>query len=102
MHVKAAQIVGAAAALIAQIASAGEEGVRTPPPVTGDTIEVSGSTPLIMTKPPRPRYPREANGVSGWVLVECVVSPKGRIESVRIVESQPAEIFDQAAIDAMK
>jgi protein TonB len=55
-----------------------------------------------MLQPPRPSYPRAAKGVAGWVRVECVISPKGRIQSVRVLESEPAGLFDQAAIDAMK
>ncbi len=74
-----------------------------PPTAIGEAIQVTGSNePLTMIKPPRPRYPRDARGISGWVRVECVVSPKGRVQSVRIVGSEPARIFDQAAIDAME
>ena len=104
MRTKARQFIGAVAGavLISQLASAQEAGSRAPPTATGETVEVNAAPSLIMTKPPRPEYPREANGVSGWVLVECLVSPKGRIQSVRVVESQPAGVFDQAAIDAMK
>jgi TonB family protein len=67
-----------------------------------DTITVQYSPPLIMTRSPRPVYPESARGTKGWVRVECVVTPQGRIESVRIVASEPAGLFDQAAIDAMK
>jgi TonB family protein len=105
MRTRSGQIIGAVlcAAFIFQIASAQQTGSRAPPTAAGETIEVNGAnSALVMTKPPRPKYPREANGVSGWVRVECLVSPKGRIQSVRVVESQPAGVFDQAAIDAMK
>jgi len=30
-----------------------------------------------------------------------MVSPKGRIQSVRVVASEPAGVFDQAAVYAM-
>jgi TonB family protein len=101
-----ARLVGGAVACIAcifQLASAQQAGSHAPATVTGETIEVNGvNANLVMTKPPRPKHPREAKGVSGWVRVECLVSPKGRIQSVRVVESQPTGVFDQAAIDAMK
>lgn len=105
MRTKVRQFIAAVAGavLTVQPASAQEAGSRVPPTATGETVEVNGiNASLIMTKPPRPEYPREAHGVSGWVVVECLVSPKGRIQSVRVVESQPAGVFDQAAIDAMK
>lgn len=104
MRTKSVQIIAAVAcAFISQLASAQQAGSRAPPTAAGETIEVTGSNAiLVMMTPPRPKYPREAKGISGWVRVECVVSPKGRIESVRVVESQPAGLFDQAAIDAMK
>jgi protein TonB len=56
---------------------------------------------MTMTRPPRVVYPPAARGVAGWVRVECVVTPKGRVENVRVVASEPAGVFDQAAIDAM-
>lgn len=105
MRMKAGQVIGAiaCAAFIFQLASAQQAESPVPPTAAGETIEVNGAnSTLVMTKMPRPTYPREAKGVSGWVRVECLVSPKGRIQSVRVVESQPTGVFDQAAIDAMK
>ena len=103
MRTKSGQVMAAVvcAVFIFQLATAQQAG--SPPTATGETIEVKGSNAvLVMMAPPRPKYPRGAAGISGWVRVECVISPKGRIESVRVVESQPAGVFDQAAIDAMK
>lgn len=105
MRTKSGQVIGAvvSAAFVFQLASAQQAGSHAPPAAAGETIVVNGSNPtLVMMKLPRPKYPREAKGVSGWVRVECLVSPKGRIQSVRVVESQPTGVFDQAAIDAMK
>jgi protein TonB len=105
MRTKSGQLFGVvmSAAFIVKLASAQQEGSRAPPSAAGETVVVNGSNAvLIMEKPPRPKYPREAKGVSGWVRVECLVSQKGRVQSVRVVESQPAGLFDQAAIDAMK
>jgi TonB family protein len=93
----------ASAAFLLQLASAQDVRSTPPPTAVGETVEVKGYNPgpLVITKMPRPRYPREAKGISGWVRVECLVSPRGRIQSVRVLESQPAGVFDQAAIDAM-
>jgi protein TonB len=58
--------------------------------------------PLKMTRPPRPRYPSAAKGVEGWVRVEFYVTPQGRTERVRVLSSEPAGVFDAAAVEAME
>jgi protein TonB len=57
--------------------------------------------PLKMTRPPRPKYPASAKGVEGWVRVEFYVTPEGRTERARVLSSEPAGVFDAAAVDAM-
>ena len=52
-----------------------------------------------MTRPPRPKYPTSAKGVEGWVRVEFYVTPQGRTERVRVLASEPAGLFDAAAVD---
>jgi protein TonB len=58
--------------------------------------------PLKMTRPPRPKYPSSAKGVEGWVRVEFYVTPEGRTERVRVLASEPAGVFDAAAVEAME
>lgn len=58
--------------------------------------------PLIMTKVPHPKHPNDAHGMSGWVRVECMVKPNGLTEGCRVLESEPAFVFDEAALIAMK
>jgi len=58
--------------------------------------------PLKMTRPPRPKYPASAKGVEGWVRVEFYVTPDGHTERVRVLSSEPAGLFDAAAISAME
>lgn len=58
--------------------------------------------PLKLTRPPRPKYPTNAKGVEGWVRVEFFVTPEGRTERVRVLASEPAGLFDAAAVDAME
>jgi TonB family protein len=58
--------------------------------------------PLKMTRPPKPKYPTSAKGVEGWVRVEFFVTPEGRTERVRVLSSEPAGLFDAAAISAME
>jgi len=58
--------------------------------------------PLKMSRPPRPKYPASAKGVEGWVRVEFYVTPEGRTERIRVLSSEPAGLFDAAAISAME
>jgi len=58
--------------------------------------------PLKMTRPPRPKYPSSAKGVEGWVRVEFYVTPDGHTERMRVLASEPAGLFDAAAISAME
>jgi protein TonB len=104
MRARSAKVICAlGAGLIFQLASAQQAPSQVPPTSSGETVEVAGHREiLVMLKPPQPRHPREAKGVSGWVRVECQISPQGRVQTVRVVESEPAGLFDQAAIEAMK
>ena len=58
--------------------------------------------PLKMVRPPKPKYPASAKGVEGWVRVEFYVTPEGKTERVRVLTSEPAGVFDAAAVDAME
>jgi protein TonB len=58
--------------------------------------------PLKMTRPPKPRYPTAAKGIEGWVRVEFYVTPEGRTDRVRVLASEPAGVFDAAAVEAME
>jgi protein TonB len=58
--------------------------------------------PLKMARPPKPKYPSAAKGVEGWVRVEFYVTPEGRTERVRVLASEPAGVFDAAAVEAME
>lgn len=51
-----------------------------------------------------PVYPRRAlqRGIEGFVIVEFTVSKLGSVTSPVVIEAQPADIFDQAALDAAK
>jgi protein TonB len=49
-----------------------------------------------------PVYPRRAlsRGIEGFVIVEFTVGKQGSVKDAFVVESNPADIFDQAALDA--
>ncbi|MDN7125131.1 energy transducer TonB [Pseudidiomarina sp. 1APP75-32.1] len=48
-------------------------------------------------------YPRRAlqRGIEGYVVVEFTVTRQGTVRDPRVVEAQPEQIFDQAAMDAV-
>jgi protein TonB len=66
-----------------------------PPPVIQEPRLVRNATP---------EYPQAAaaKGVEGFVEVRFNVSTQGTVSDVTIVQSQPAEIFDRAAIAAVR
>ncbi len=57
-------------------------------------------------QPPRPLaqmpipYPAraKAQGVTGYVMLSVLIGPTGQVEQVRVLESQPSGVFDDAAI----
>lgn len=52
---------------------------------------------------PAPRYPYQAarRGTEGWVRVSFTVTQTGSVEDAVILDSQPAGVFDQAALQAV-
>ena len=66
------------------------------------TIGVSDgeAVPLFTSAPDYP--PRAiAQGIQGWVIVEFAIDPQGKVFAPRVVEAQPAGIFDNAALKAI-
>jgi TonB family protein len=51
-----------------------------------------------------PRFPRRvaARRASGWVQVDFLINQNGTTQDIRILDSEPPEIFDQAAINAVE
>jgi protein TonB len=51
-----------------------------------------------------PQYPIRATerGIEGWVVVEFTIAANGTVKDARVVDSQPARIFDRAALRAVK
>jgi TonB family protein len=71
------------------------------------------SAEVWVTKPPikvkrirytAPTYPPKAlqHRLSGWVTIEFVINAKGEPTGLRVVDAQPAEIFDRAVLNAAK
>jgi len=51
----------------------------------------------------RPMYPREAalSGTQGWVKVEFTITEAGTVKNPRVIEAEPARIFNREAIRAI-
>lgn len=59
---------------------------------------------------PRPTYqaplaypkPARSRGVEGYVVLSLLISATGEIEKMQVLESSPAGVFDQAALQGVK
>jgi len=51
----------------------------------------------------RPMYPREAalSGIEGWVKVEFTITAIGTVQDPRVIDAEPARIFNREAIRAI-
>jgi protein TonB len=51
-----------------------------------------------------PEYPPRAKqqGIGGYVTVEFTISPSGTVQDLRVIDSQPAYVFDEAVLAAVR
>lgn len=52
--------------------------------------------------PPQYPYRAERKGVEGWVKVSFLITEQGSVEDVVLVDAKPKEIFNHAALKAVK
>jgi TonB family protein len=59
---------------------------------------------LTRTRMVNPVYPESARkrGIEGWVELAFTVTPNGTVEDIEVRNASPAEVFDQAAIRALR
>ena len=59
---------------------------------------------LVLTKPIHPEYPQTAalKGIEGWVALTFTVGADGRVITARVIEANPAGVFDSAALKALQ
>jgi protein TonB len=74
---------------------------RPAPAVVSSEPKISsGVIPLERVSPKYP--PRAANrNIEGWVKIEFTITPHGSVDDAVAVEAEPAEIFDEAALNAI-
>lgn len=65
-----------------------------------DSTEEGDVSPVVVI---RPMYPREAalSGIEGWVKVEFTITETGTVTDARVIDAQPARIFNREAIRAI-
>ena len=70
----------------------------------GGSGGVSESQGLVVLSRALPRYPprAEARGIEGWVRLEITATTTGTVSDARVVDASPKEIFDQAALEAIR
>lgn len=70
----------------------------------GGTSSDAGTDTLEPVIEVVPTYPEAAadRGASGYVEVAFTVRPSGEVDDVSVVESEPGDVFDAAAVEAMR
>jgi len=65
-----------------------------------NTVDVK---PKVLARPPL-EYPAEAakNGIKGYVIINILIAKDGSVELAKILESEPSDIFDNAALNAVR
>lgn len=85
------------------VASDDVEPVSAAPQQEDFTANIVQAARLRRVREVPPEYPREAtrSGTEGWVQVEFTIAPDGTTRDLQVRNSEPKEIFDQAALDSV-
>jgi len=73
---------------------------------TGNSV----MTEDLVDVPPKPKsrstfkYPKNAKkkGIKGYVVLSILIDKQGRVDQVQVLESNPAGVFDEAALHGIK
>lgn len=67
------------------------------------TTNIAQAAALKRLREVAPVYPRGAvrDGTEGWVQVEFTIAPDGSTQDLRVRNSEPAQVFDKAALDSV-
>ena len=60
--------------------------------------------PPKLVRQTRVQYPPEAkrNKIEGRVVVRCLITSQGKADKMEVVESEPAGVFDENAMNSLK
>jgi TonB family protein len=88
--------------LVASMAVTAVSAGPTGQPSSGEQDVVQAST-LKRTHSVPPTWPQSAGaGVEGWVLLWFTVQPDGSVTDVEVKHSDPANVFDASAVEALR
>jgi len=50
------------------------------------------------------KYPSQAkkDGITGMVMIRCLIGTDGKVSKMEVVESKPAGVFDESALSTIK
>jgi TonB family protein len=65
-------------------------------------VATAGSLELVHYVPPEFPLPARQEAMSGWVDVQFVVRADGSVSDIAVVGAQPAGVFEQPALDAVR
>ena len=76
----------------------------SPPTVRLGTPALETRPDCTASRPAVPRMPRDAAkaGIEGWTLVSFDIASDGTPSNVRVTNSRPEGVFDQASLEAVK
>ncbi len=63
--------------------------------MTDDSVDVP-PRPLVQTPMQYPTRAK-ASGITGYVILSLLIGPTGQVEKVKVIEAQPAGVFDEVA-----
>ncbi len=65
-----------------------------------NTVDIK---PKVLSRPPL-EYPENAlkDGIKGYVIINMLIGKDGSVELAKVLESQPAGVFDNAALNAVR
>jgi protein TonB len=66
-------------------------------------VDTSAEGDVVPVMVIRPMYPREAaiDGIEGWVKLEFTITASGSVRDARVIDANPARIFNREAIRAI-
>lgn len=98
-----AQSWGASAAAIASVQHAAPPAETAPRATSGPDLQALAAQ-LQRTRYVPPQYPDSAmeDRISGTVTVQYIVDKRGRTKDVHVIQSNPRDVFDHAAMDAIR
>jgi TonB family protein len=105
---RSAQLIAAARDIGARYNEAGisqvERDLAAAREATAAQTSIVSASSLKRVKITAPQYPESARkrGIEGWVEVVFTVMPNGEVENVEVRNASPADVFDEAAMRAVR